>query len=114
MQLSDLVVPGVVVLLGYGVVELGRWMIRRPERLEEVVWPDPKPVDRRDLSATRRIGSLLVFFGAFLSLMIVGIGILAILPTAARTNPVAFPLILAFIAFAAYRVRRAVLRQATR
>ncbi len=110
MELAELLVPAVVFVFGYAIMALGYWMMRRPERLEAVVWPDPKPIEKRDLDATKRVGLWLIFLGPFLSFMIVGIAILAaILPSAIRNNLIAFPLIAAAAAFAAYKLRQSLL-----
>ena len=108
IEVEQLIVPGFVVLLGCGVYALGKWMIRRPERLEEVVWPDPKPISRRDIGATRRVGSWLVFLGPFLSFMIIALLVASLLPTRLRVNAATFPLLLVVAGFSAYRLRRAV------
>jgi hypothetical protein len=109
IQPAELFAFGFTILLGSGVAALGKWMIRRPERLEEVVWPDPKPLEMRNLTATKRTGGWLVFLGLFLPCMTVGIGILSWLPISVGSSPIAFPLVLVTAGFVAYSARKVVL-----
>ena len=81
-------------------------MLRRPDRLEEVVWPDPKPVEKRNLTATKRAGAWLIFLGPFLMFMIFGLIIVAIIPARFENKPAAFPLVLLASGIGAYFVLR--------
>jgi len=106
IQILDLAVPVVVVGFSYGVMSLGKWMMRKPERLEDAVWLQPKPLAKRDIVSTKRVGALLVFLGPFLGFMVVALVIRGFLPHSVIDSPVSFPIVLMISFYAAWKVQK--------
>src|ERR1700674_4248659 len=106
IQILDLAVPVVVVGFSYGVMSLGKWMMRKPERLEDAVWLQPKPLAKRDIVSTKRVGALLVFLGPFLGFMVVALVIRGFLSHSVIDSPVSFPIVLMISFYAAWKVQK--------